>query len=303
MKNHTFGYFYAILAAFFFALIAIIGKGLISGGMHPFQVTFYQYIFIILILGVWLFFRKKSALKCDVKRLRSFVLLGIIGGAGTNLFFYSALQYLNAGMTSMLLFLSPVYITLFFATTKIRMMKPINYLSVLIAVIGAALVLDIFSGALHLSAKGIILGALSGVTYAFFNVFVDVKLKSEDPNVINFYASIFALFFTFILLLFKDIGLAVRLMDLPSIFFLASFSGILPIYFIFKALQYVGSEKVSVIASLELPLTLIMAFIFLKEHMRFIQLFGIALIILSTVLLHHHEKKEENCQRDKGTGS
>ncbi len=294
MKNHTFGYFYAILAGFFFALIAIIGKGLISGGMHPFQVTFYQYIFITLILGAWLFLRKKSALHCDAKRLRSFALLGIIGGAGTNLFFYSALQYLGAGMTSMLLFVSPIYVTLFFAATKIRIMKPINYFSVLIAVIGAALVLDVFSGALHLSAKGIVLGALSGVTYAFFNVFVDVKLKSEDPNVIIFYTSIFALFFTFILLLFKDIGLTVRLMDLPSIIFLASFSGILPIYFIFKALQYVGSEKVSVIASVELPMTLIMAFVFLGEHMRFIQVFGISLIILSTVLLHYNEQEEIN---------
>ncbi|MBR0599362.1 DMT family transporter [Sinanaerobacter chloroacetimidivorans] len=292
MRNHTYGYIYAILAAFFFALIAIIGKGLVSGGTHPLQVTFYQYVFTILILGIWLSARKSSALRCNAKQLRSFALLGVIGGAGTNLLFYSALQYLDAGISSMLLFVHPVYITIFFAVTRIRTMKPLNYFSVLLAVSGAAIVLDIFSGALRLSPIGISLGILSGVSYAFYNIFADLKLKSEDPNIINFYACISAMIFTLVLLLFSGIGFTVDYKDLPSIFVLAGFSGILPVYFIFKALQYIGSEKVSVIASVELPMTLIMAFTFLGERMRPIQLFGVLLIIISTILLHYHEKEK-----------
>lgn len=293
MKRTTYGYIYAVLAAFFFALIAIIGKGLVSGGTHPLKLTFYQYLFTILLLGVWLILRKRSAIRCDKKKLLSFALLGVIGGAGTNLLFYSALQYLDAGITSMLLFIHPVYITLFFAVTRIRSMKPINYASVLIAVCGAAIVLDVFSSSRSLSAAGITLGILSGVCYAFYNLFADLKLKSEDPNVINFYACIGALSFVTILVAFSGIGFSVKLTDLPPIIFLAGFSGILPVYFIFKALQFIGSEKVSVIASVELPMTLIMAFAFLKEHMKPIQLFGVLLIIISTVLLHYNEKEQE----------
>jgi len=289
MRHHTYGYIYAILAAFFFALIAIIGKGLISGGTHPLQVSFYQYLFTILILGIWLFFRKPASLRCSRKKLLNFALLGTIGGAGTTLLFYSALKYLDAGITSMLLFIHPVYIAIFFAVTKIRKMKRINYISVIIAVIGASLVLDIYSGSLKLSAAGLIFGALSGIAYAFYNLFADLKLKSEDPNAINFYASIAALILTAILLIFGRIGFSISPASLPPIIFLAGFSGILPIYFIFKALQFIGSEKVSVIASIELPMTLIMAFTILKEHMRPIQLFGVVLIIVSTVLLHYNE--------------
>jgi len=293
MKKHTYGYIYAILAAFFFALIAIIGKNLVSGGTHPFQVSFYQYLFTVLILGVWLLFRKPNALRCSGKQLRSFAMLGIFGGAGTTLLFYSALQYLDAGITSMLLFINPVYITLFFAVTKIRKIKPINYFSVLIAVIGAAIVLDVFSGSLKLSAAGIALGTLSGVAYAFYNIFADLKMKSEDPNVINFYACISELILTAVLLLMNGIGFSVPLSDLPSILFLATISGILPVYFIFKALQYIGSEKVSVIASVELPVTLIMAFTILGEHMKLIQLSGVVLIIIASVLLHYNEQNAE----------
>ena len=168
-------------------------------------------------------------------------------------------------------------------------MKPINYISVVIAVSGAALVLDIFSGSLEFSAAGLILGLLSGLSYAFFNVFADLKLKSEDPNVINFFSCIASLLLTTILLTFRGIGFSVEVTDLTSILFLAIFSGILPEYFLFKAFQYIGSEKVSVIASVELPMTLFMAFTLLNEHMGSIQLFGVALIIISTVLLHYNE--------------
>lgn len=294
MKNYTYGYLYAIAAAFFFALIAIIGKDLVSGGTHPFQITFYQYVFTVLILGIWLLIRKPDALRCNVKQLRSFAVLGLIGVAGTNLFFYSALQYLNAGVTSMLLFISPVYITIFFSVTKIRRMKPINYLSVLMTISGAAIELNVFSGSFSLSVLGIMLGAMSGAAYAFYNIFADLKLKSEDPNVINFYACFSAFFVTLILLIIMDIGFVVKLNDLSSIFFLTGFSGILPIYFTFKALQFIGSEKVSVIASVELPMTLVMAFVFLKEHMSLIQIFGVLLIIISIALLHYNEKEKMN---------
>ncbi|HVI39314.1 MAG TPA: DMT family transporter, partial [Anaerovoracaceae bacterium] len=249
MRQHTYGYLYAILAAFLYAMVAVVAKNLVTGGTHPLQITFYQYLFTISILGTWLLIRKPSALRCDVKRICSFALLGIIGGAGTNLLFYSALQYLDAGISSMLLFLHPVFITVFFAVTKIKTMKPINYFSVLIAACGAAIVLDVFSDSLNFSAIGIALGILSGVTYAFYNIFADLKLKSEDPNVINFYACFSSMLFTMVLLFSSGIGFSVKLTVLPSIFFLAGFSGVLPAYFFFKALQYIGSEKVSVISS------------------------------------------------------
>lgn len=292
MKQHTYGYIYAVIAAFLYALIAIIGKDLISGGTHPLQVTFYQYLFTVLMLGAGLLIRKPAKLRDGAKKLHLFAMLGIIGGGGTTLLFFFTLQYLDAGVSSMLLFIHPVYITLFFAITKIKKLNLTNYISVFITVIGAAIVLDVFSGSLKLSAIGIILGILSGMTYAFYNVFADLKLKAEDPNVINFYASTSSLLLSALLTAASGVGFSVSYNDLLPILFLAGFSGILPAYFIFTALHYIGSEKVSVVASVELPMTLIMAFTILGEHMKPVQLFGVVLIILAAVLLHYHETKD-----------
>lgn len=292
MKHHTYGYLYALLAAFLYALVAIIAKHLISGGTHPFQVTFYQYVFTVLILAAWLLIRNPSSLRCSAKQIGSFALLGVVGGGCTNLLLYSALQYLDAGIGSMLLFLHPVFITVFFAVTRLKPIKWINYFCVLIAVCGAAIVLDIFSDTLSFSAAGVVFGILSAVTYAFYNIFADLKLKAEEPNVINFYACTASLFLTMGMLLIKGVGFSVEPAALPPIFFLAAFSGVLPAYCFFKALQYIGSEKVSVVSSVELPLTLIMAFTVLKEHMKPFQLFGVLLIVAATVLLHRSEGAE-----------
>lgn len=293
IRNYTYGYFYAILAAFLYSMVSVVAKGLVSDGIHPVQVTFYQYLFTITILGIWNMLRNPGAMRCSMKQIGTFALLGVIGGACTNILFYSALQYLDAGISSMLLFLHPVFITIFFAVTKIKKLHLINYLSVLMAAVGAAIVLNVFTGHMTFSAAGIGLGIISALTYAFYNVFADLKLKEEEPNVINFYACAASMLFTAAILGIKGIGFAVEPSSLPTIFFIAAFSGVLPAYFFFKALQYIGSEKVSVISSVELPLTLLLAFAVLREHMELIQLLGIAFIVTATVLLHRNERQED----------
>jgi drug/metabolite transporter (DMT)-like permease/N-acetylglutamate synthase-like GNAT family acetyltransferase len=272
--------------------VAVVAKTLVTGGTHPIQVTFYQYFFTVAIVGTWIFIRNRKAFRVDRKTLFAFALLGIVGGASTNLCFYTALKYLDAGISSMLLFLHPAFVTLFFAVTRIKTIKPFNYFSVFLAAFGAAIVLDVFSDDLSFSAIGLTFGILSAVTYAFYNIFADLKLKAQEPNVINFYACTASMLFTMTLLIGSGIGFQVEPAALPGILFITTFSGVLPVYCFFKALQYIGSEKVSVISCIELPLTLIMAFTVLSEHMEPTQLFGVILIVLATFLLHRNEKPE-----------
>ena len=47
MRQHTYGYIYAILAASLYAFVTIIGKTLVTGGVHPLQIAFYQYFFTL----------------------------------------------------------------------------------------------------------------------------------------------------------------------------------------------------------------------------------------------------------------
>ncbi|HML38371.1 MAG TPA: DMT family transporter [Bacillota bacterium] len=289
IQRHTYGYFYGILSAALYASVSIVAKHLITGGAHPFVILFYQYVFTVAILGIWHLIRNPRALRCDMKKIGYFAILGVAGGGATNLLFYSSLGYLDAGIGSMLLFLHPVFITVFFAVSKIKAMKPINFFCTLMAAFGAAIVLNVFSGSLSFPVAGVALGLLGAITYAFYNIFADLKLKEEDPNVINFYAGAAAMLFSAVVAAGSGVGFQINPASLPSLIFLSVFSGVIPSYCFLTALKYIGSEKVSVIASLELPLTLIMAFTILKEHMEPVQLLGVALIVFATILLHRTE--------------
>ena len=290
MKSQKKGYLYACLAAFFFAFIAIIGKSILRDGVGPFQLLTMQYSFSILILFVFIFITNRTDLKTNWLEIRLFMLQGILGSAFTSLLFYMALQTINAGMASLLLFINPVYITLFFSISGIRKIKSHNWLALAFAVIGSILVLNLFQkGQNQIALQGLIFGGLSGLCYAFYNVFADLKLKNISPNKINMYSSLFGLVFTIMIALITGQSLEFASDHVFSIFSLSILSGILPILFIYKALQLIGSEKVSVIASLELPITLILAYLVLNEHMQWIQIIGVLMVIVATFILHLNE--------------
>jgi len=297
----TKGYFYAILAAFFFAFIAIIGKPLMKSGILPLQLMFYQYGFTIVFLALWLLFKKSGSLIFSKEIGFSLLLQGLIGSVGTNFFFYAALKTLDAGMCSMLLFLNPVFVTIFFAITGLRQLRWYNYLSLILSVVGSVLVLGLLGeSAPQVSVIGVILGLGSALCYGFYNLFGDLKLKAINPNIINFYSVCVGFLSSAVILFVTQTPIAIPMSNMPVIGLLALFTGVLPVLFIFKSLQIIGSEKVTIIASVELPMTLLLAFLFLGENLEAIQLAGVLLIVASTMLLHFNEQNHHQKMIEQG---
>ncbi len=290
-NHHLKGYLYAFAAAFFFSFIAIISKNLLTNGLSPIQLMFYQFTLTLILLGIWIGIRNPAHFKVSKKQLLHLALQGIIGSTGTNFFFYIALDHMSAGLASMLLFLNPVFVTLFFAVTGMRQLKWYNYGSVMLAMSGAALVLGILGKApIAATAIGIAFGLMSSLCYAFFNVFADLKLQAIKPNVINFYTALFGAIISGSVIILTKMPLTLQVSQVPMIFLLTLCAGILPVIFIFSALKIIGSEKLTVVATIELPITLILAYLFLKEQMNPLQMVGVLLILSATLLLHLHEK-------------
>jgi drug/metabolite transporter (DMT)-like permease len=66
---------------------------------------------------------------------------------------------------------------------------------------------------------------------------------------------------------------------------LAIISGILPVVFLYKGIGIVGADKASIVATAELPITIILAYLILGEKMNIVQGIGIFFIIASIILL------------------
>lgn len=287
MQNTKIGYIYVFLAASFFAIIGVLGKNVINMGISALNLIILQYAATVLLMFIYFVFKDITLLKLTRGQLKSMVIQGILGSSGTTLFYYLSLEYLNAGIASMLLFTHPILINIYFLLSKTKKINIINNIALLLAVMGSSMVINIFAFDIALTpALGIVLGLLASASYAFFNVYAEVGLKDTNPMVSTFYCSIIIMLVAMLVNPgFFKFDFVVTANSMLYIIELAVIAGVLPVVFIYKGIAIIGADKASIIATAELPVTLILAYLVLGEKMVLLQIFGIVFIIASIIIL------------------
>lgn len=289
MKKSSLGYIYVALAAFFFALIAIIGKSAFNTGMKVYDLLVMQNAVSAVMMFIYLFIKDKKSMILTKGQLKRIIIQGTFGSTATTVFFYLALEKINAGIASMLIFTHPVFVTLFFVITGIRKISLVNNLALMLAVIGSGMVINLFNlNFTETPVIGLVYGVICSIAYAFFNVFADLKLNDVKSEVLAMYTSVVMFVISAILNpgFFRfDITLTPQMVF--YVFELAVVSGILPVVFLYKGIALVGSEKSTIIATAELPITLILAFLVLNETMVFTQVIGVVFIVGAVLVLQN----------------
>jgi len=294
LNRNKVGYIYVLLAAFFFALIAVIGKTVINSGIKIFDLLVLQYTASFVFMLIYFVIAGIRKLSLPKESLKAVLTQGLIGSSCTTVLFYLALEKLNAGIASMLLFTHPVLVSIYFMATKTRKITRRSNLALLTAFFGSIMVINVFNiGIAGTPLIGFVFGIMSSCTYAFYNIYADVKLKDFEPLVIAFYTNLTTLavslilhpgFFRFEFLMTSEL--------LIYIFELAVVSGILPVIFLYKGIKLIGADKASIVATSELPITILLSFFVLGERMGLVQLAGILLIMGSIIILQYEGKLE-----------
>ncbi len=294
MKSNKLGYLYVFLAAFFFALIAVIGKTAINSGIAVYDLLILQHGLAFIILFIYFASTDIKKLHLDSDQLKSILLQGLIGSSLTNIFFYMALERMNAGIASMFLFTHPVLVSVYFLATKTKKITAASNFALAFAIVGSVLVMNVFNPELmKIPLLGIVFGIGASATYAFYNIYADVKLKNTDPLVITFYTALINCAVAIIINPgFFKLNFEINRQLIAYVIELAVISGILPVVFLYKGINLVGAAKASIVATAELPATLVISYLFLGETMGYIQLLGILLIIASIVILQNESQLE-----------
>lgn len=289
MKKSSLGYTYVALAAFFFALIAIIGKSAFNTGMKVYDLMIMQNAVSAIMMFMYLWITDRKSIVITKSQLKRVIFQGAFGSTATTLFFYLALEKINAGIASMLIFTHPVFVTLFFVITGIRKVSIVNNLALALAIIGSGMVINLLNlNVTQTSGIGLVYGIICSISYAFFNVFADLKLRDVKSEVLTMYTSIIMFVISSILNPgFFKFNMTLNPQIIFYVFELAVVSGIMPVVFLYKGIALVGSEKSTIIATAELPITLILAFLVLKETMVFTQVIGVVFIIGAVLVLQN----------------
>lgn len=286
------GFIYAIISAVFFGSAGIFVKSGYSANFSPMDLLMLQYMIAGVILFVMCLIYAKDKLKLSRILFKRLLIQGAFYNTAMTVFFYQSFKYLDVAVTTMLLFTYPAIVAIasFFVFKK-RISKT-KIISILGTFVGCILVLDLSSRFANLSYIGVIFALTSAVFYAFMNVYAE-KIVDELPGlVVTFYTTIFSLIVLFIIN-FSFVH-KIAYITVPSVTnaaLLAFFCEIIPLTLLYEAIKRIGPVSTSIITSLELPASAIIAFLFLNERLSLTQIAGI-LIVVYCVMKLRNEKGE-----------
>jgi drug/metabolite transporter (DMT)-like permease len=280
------GYMFSIISAILFGSAGLILKFAYIEGIDPVSLLTFQYIIAVSLMFILLYLKNKGLPKLNRSELFHLFVLGVIGNTFMTIFYYTAYQYLTMAMVTILLYTYPIIVfiySLIFEKIKVKANKTI---ALAIAFVGCVLALGLLNGQGKYSFKGIILGILAAVFYAFMNIYSEKKLIAVDSFRINAYSTLFSLIsliiYKFPTFVFK--GEVTRATLLYTII-LAVFCEIIPLTLMYAAIKYIGSLKVSIIGNIETPTAMLLSFFVLKEHISFVQVIGAILIFYAVYII------------------
>ncbi|MEG0391336.1 MAG: EamA family transporter [Anaerovoracaceae bacterium] len=280
------GYLFMLAAAFCFSWQTIFTKKLLAEGMNSLDVVTGIFVVGAIVINGWVVLCRKKQIYLEAKQnLRPLLILGTFC-LGVSVCLFYALNFINAGIASMLLYTNPVFVCLYFLITGTRPVSRSNKIALVLAILGSGLALNLFSGEGGISFVGILLGMGAGLFYAAYDLYYDLRLRTVNSwTVLVGTTTVSAV-----------IGLAINpkilvsfpqlpLMGLLIIALSAVLTRLIPVFFMYEGIRRIGAEKASVMATLELPITLIIAFLFLGETLTWIQFVGVSVIVVATGVL------------------
>jgi drug/metabolite transporter (DMT)-like permease len=258
------------------------------------EVTSSQFILgilgILIINALQKFRKKQDVVKATPKNIMQLMLAGTSLGM-TSVFYYLAVKYIPVSIGIVLL-MQTVWMGVlleWFLDKKAPSMQKI--VSVSIVLIGTALATNLFNSNIELDWRGIMWGLLAAASFTttmFTANRIALGISSAQRSlymllggaVIVFGFSIATQVTPFNMAIFAKWGIV-----------LALFGTIIPPMLMNAGFPYTGIGLGSIVSSLELPVSVMMAFIILNETVVFSQWIGILLIILAIVIMNIQFRK------------
>ncbi len=290
MKNNMIkGVFLVGLGATSYGMLATFVKLAYKDGFTTAEVTSSQFIYGILgvlLINIFQKFRVNTpTVKATSKNILQLMLAGTSLGM-TSVFYYLCVKYINVSIAIVLL-MQTVWMGVlleWFLDKKAPSLQKI--ISVGIVLVGTILATNILKSEIELDWRGIVWGMLAAASFTttmFTANKIALGVSSAQRSlymllggaVIVFGFSIATQVTPFNLSIFKDYGI-----------FLALFGTIIPPLLMNAGFPHTGLGLGSIVSSLELPVSVMMAFMILNEQVVALQWIGIILIIMAIVIMN-----------------
>ena len=312
------GVLFVAMGASIFGMLATFVKLSYRDGFTTSEVTTAQFVLglmgLLILNGIQTKTEKKNLAKPTAKEVRILMLAGTSLGC-TSLFYYLCVQYINVSIAIVLLMQSVWFSVVVesFISRKFPNLKKI--IATVIVLAGTFLATNLINLDVTLDWHGVFWGLMAAASFTA-TMFTSNTLATHIPVlrkslimlsggaiivfIFLFFAQIGPLHFDFLKSLylnFTDNTEHIKPFDF-SIFYtygfvLALFGTIIPPILFNLGFPKTGLGLGSIISSLELPVSVTMAFVLLGEEVIVIQWVGIILILFAIVLMNLPSRKNK----------
>lgn len=247
-----------------------------------------------LLLG-YLYYKKGSKIFDILKNpkdLLQIVLFGLIGMLGTQYTYFSAIQFSNAAIATVLTYFGPTLVLIYMCLREKR--KPLKYeiVSICLSSFGVFLLAthgDITS--LQISFKALVWGILSALSVVFYTVQPESLLKKYGASIVVAWGMMIGgIFITFVTKPW-NISVTFDFVTFLVLMLIIVFGTIIAFILYLTGVNIIGPTKASIIACIEPVAATICAILFLGVSFGFLDLMGFICIISTIFIVAYFDKK------------
>lgn len=247
-----------------------------------------------LLLG-YLYYKKGSKI-FDVlknpKDLFQIVLFGFIGMLGTQYTYFSAIQFSNAAIATVLTYFGPTLVLIYMCLREKR--KPLKYeiVSICLSSFGVFLLAthgDITS--LQISFKALFWGILSALSVVFYTVQPESLLKKYGASIVVAWGMMIGGIFIAFVTKPWNINVTFDFITFLVLMLIIVFGTIIAFILYLTGVNIIGPTKASIIACIEPVAATICAILFLGVTFDFLDVIGFLCIISTIFIVAYFDKK------------
>lgn len=283
MSKRAIGITATIISAVYFGFLPFFVNIISTGGGNGISASFYRFFFSLPFIFIYLKIRK-IPMKISLKELGQIAMVAILGYGGTGVLLFSSYHFIPSGMATTLHFMYPVFTILGCIVFLKKKVQPAKIFCVILCTIGIFMFYQADGGA---NILGILLAGGSGVTYAFYTIYLDNSdLKKMETLKLIFYLNIVSS--AVIFLVAQGIGeftydLSTAAWTVAVLFaFATSFIGVFGYQ---VGVKNIGAESTTILSTFEPITSLIIGIVAYSEKLNMTSAMGALCIISAAVIV------------------
>ena len=282
MNTRTKGLLATMISAVFFGFIPLFVKTICAGGGNSVSAAFYRFFLSVPILYIYL---KAQGISMRVTRTEfaKIALITIFGYGGTAVLLFSSYNFIPSGMSTTIHFMYPVFTILGCMIFFKEKGSPLKLLCVALCFGGILLFYNGESGG---SVLGMALSFLSGVTYAFYTIYLEKSglQKMENLKLIFYMNTVAAAMILVMALLTAQFTLRLTPLAWGTAVFFATATSLIGVLGYQIGVKCIGPQNAAILSTFEPITSVIVGVLVYREAFSARTLLG-CLCVLSAVVI------------------